>query len=375
MTKQVFLNALRGELSGLSEEDIERSLTYFSEAIDDRIEDGMTEEDAVAEMGTVKNAAAGVFADVQREAKRSEPRTYQPGNESVRVTDAFKHIRIEDSECDIDLLPSADGGCCVEYIDCGSIRHECCVENETLMIRSFDERRWFEKLGMRNHKMRVAVYMPATGYETLFITTASGDINIAEGFAFLNAEIKTASGDIELSVYAEDSLSMHSASGDIAASVQGPGSVKANSMSGDVQIIGKTGEGDVSAESKSGDIKIKSVSCGTFTAHTLSGDADIAEVDCLAANIKSVSGDVSAKQLISIGELNAESVSGDVTLTHCDGANMLLKTVSGDIAAQLESSKYFVTSTISGHMNVPQTCGEGKCEVKTVSGSARITVK
>ena len=54
---------------------------------------------------------------------------------------------------------------------------------------------------------------------------------------------------------------------------------------------------------------------------------------------------------------------------------MLLKTVSGDIAAQLESSKHFVTSTISGHMNVPQTCGEGKCEVKTVSGSARITVK
>ena len=375
MTKQEFLNALRGELRSLSEEDIERSLAYFSEAIDDRIEDGMPEEDAVAEMGPVKNAAAGVLADVQRDTRQSEHRTYRPGDDSVRISEAFKHIRIEDSECDIKLLPSADGACCVEYANCGSIRHDCFVEDETLVIRSVDERRWFEKLGIRDRQMRVSLYMPATGYETLFINTASGDISIAEGFAFLNAELKTASGDVKLSAYFEEKLSIHSSSGDITASVQGPGSVKADSMSGDVQIMGNTGEGDVAAESKSGDVKIEAVQCSFLKAHTLSGDMIISDAACITANINTVSGDVCARKLVASGELNAESVSGDVKLTQCDGANMYLKTVSGDIAALLESPKCFVFSTVSGHISVPQTFGEGKCEIRTISGDARITVK
>ena len=63
MNKEAFLRALRAKLSGLDREDIERSVEYYSEMIDDRIEDGYTEEAAVRAMGRVQDAADRIFAD------------------------------------------------------------------------------------------------------------------------------------------------------------------------------------------------------------------------------------------------------------------------------------------------------------------------
>ena len=53
MLKQEFLDALRNSLSGLPQADIEERLTFYGEMIDDRIEEGRTEEEAVNEIGPV----------------------------------------------------------------------------------------------------------------------------------------------------------------------------------------------------------------------------------------------------------------------------------------------------------------------------------
>ena len=39
MNKEEFLNALRSALAGLPQEDIEERLAFYSESIDDRVED------------------------------------------------------------------------------------------------------------------------------------------------------------------------------------------------------------------------------------------------------------------------------------------------------------------------------------------------
>ena len=55
MTKSEFLDALRKSLSGLPKEDLEEKVNFFSEMIDDRIEDGISEEEAVATQGSVED--------------------------------------------------------------------------------------------------------------------------------------------------------------------------------------------------------------------------------------------------------------------------------------------------------------------------------
>lgn len=64
MTKQEFLMELRTGLSGLPQKDIEERLTFYSEMIEDRIEDGLSEEQAVLAVGTAKEIIAQTVAEI-----------------------------------------------------------------------------------------------------------------------------------------------------------------------------------------------------------------------------------------------------------------------------------------------------------------------
>lgn len=61
MTKAEFLATLRQRLNGLSQEDIAERVAFYSEAIDDRMEDGLTEEEAVEQMGAAGDIAARIL--------------------------------------------------------------------------------------------------------------------------------------------------------------------------------------------------------------------------------------------------------------------------------------------------------------------------
>ena len=63
MTKQEFLAALGGALSVLPQEEREERLSFYGEMIDDRIEEGLPEEEAVAQIGSVDAAAAQILGE------------------------------------------------------------------------------------------------------------------------------------------------------------------------------------------------------------------------------------------------------------------------------------------------------------------------
>ena len=63
MNKYEFLGRLRERLAGLPPKDIEKSLDYYAEIIADRVEDGMSEEEAVAALGTIDEIVAQILED------------------------------------------------------------------------------------------------------------------------------------------------------------------------------------------------------------------------------------------------------------------------------------------------------------------------
>ena len=63
MTKIQFMLALNEKLSALPKNEIEERLTFYSEMIDDRIEEGMSEEEAVAAIGDTDEIAKGIMAE------------------------------------------------------------------------------------------------------------------------------------------------------------------------------------------------------------------------------------------------------------------------------------------------------------------------
>lgn len=64
MNKSDFLSELRRGLDCLPEEDIEKSVDFYAEMIDDKMEEGLTEEEAVAEAGSVDEISAQIIAEI-----------------------------------------------------------------------------------------------------------------------------------------------------------------------------------------------------------------------------------------------------------------------------------------------------------------------
>lgn len=64
MNKLEFLAKLGQRISSLPEEDITRSLEYYGEMIDDRVEDGLSENEAVAQLGNMDDIASQILSEV-----------------------------------------------------------------------------------------------------------------------------------------------------------------------------------------------------------------------------------------------------------------------------------------------------------------------
>lgn len=63
MNKEEFLNALRNKLVGLPEADVEDRISFYQEMIEDRIDEGKSEEEAINEIGSVDDIVKEIAKD------------------------------------------------------------------------------------------------------------------------------------------------------------------------------------------------------------------------------------------------------------------------------------------------------------------------
>ena len=69
MTKIEYLKQLKRALKPITRAECEKSLAYFSEVIDDRMEEGISEETAVSELESVEAAAERIIAEASAQGQ------------------------------------------------------------------------------------------------------------------------------------------------------------------------------------------------------------------------------------------------------------------------------------------------------------------
>ena len=77
MSKQEFLDALKEHLAGFPEEELGERLGFYREMIDDRMESGLAEEDAVKELGAPQAVAEQILREtplLRLATKRLKPK-------------------------------------------------------------------------------------------------------------------------------------------------------------------------------------------------------------------------------------------------------------------------------------------------------------
>ena len=81
MTKSEFLEKLKSGLHGLPDKELQSSLEYYGEMIDERIESGLSEEEAISQLGDPETVAREILLDlplptlIKQNYKRKSPWT------------------------------------------------------------------------------------------------------------------------------------------------------------------------------------------------------------------------------------------------------------------------------------------------------------
>lgn len=145
-----------------------------------------------------------------------------------------------------------------------------------------------------------------------------------------NIELKTVSGDIEVSNTSNASVEVKTTSGDI--------------LLAEVK--------DVSINTTSGDVQVDS--CENASIETVSGEVTIGNASG-KTEIKTTSGDVKMTNFICKKDSNIKTVSGDVVINHLEEAYVEAKSVSGDI--KTDGSNRYASNTLT---------------IKTTSGDIKI---
>ena len=351
MTKQEFLDKLEAGLAGTNEE--EQVLEFYREMIADRVEDGMSEEEAVAQVGTVEEILASCVQSV----------TVVP-RQNTEQTGEIRRVVIREREFDIQILPTEEPCYRLEGQD---RYHEVCLENGTLRILRNKEplpRRLFS-----SQSGEMTLYLPRGCYESLDITTASGNMEIQQDFA--SVRVSGASSDITLSGTFGGRVDIQTASGDVALTGRFSGADQVQTRSGEIEAR-EAGFGSVGLRTASGDVALHNVLADTLEIHCASGDLDLNRVCGQTLVLESKSGDMDLMDTLSKGSFRCKTVSGDMELRRVDGPDMDLETVSGDISGFLLHGKHFTTRTVSGDLALCGGTPEGTCRIVTVSGDVRL---
>ena len=64
MNKEQFITELKDGLSGLPQNDIDERVLFYTEMIDDRMEEGMSEEEAISGIGSVEEIVSQIISEV-----------------------------------------------------------------------------------------------------------------------------------------------------------------------------------------------------------------------------------------------------------------------------------------------------------------------
>ena len=389
MTKQAFLEELNRRAGGLSEAERARLVDYYREMIEDRVEEGIPEEEAVAALGD----PAALAEELAGAAPKAAP---EAGGETVS---ALSSLRVQVANADVVVVREAlENGAACQLRFSDPSRFEWRMDGDTLEVREIKLEgghrgleyglRWLRQL-ITEPELKVTIALSGGLAEALDFQGGGSDLRI-DGAAFAKARLVTASGDITLrdvNCAGGIGIDIHTHSGDVKLEGVHSANLIAHAASGDILSFFEP-SGDIFArslaltgrlrlESASGDIQLRASEGDALSITTASGDIEADRCRFGAAAVRAASGDVRLVELESDPTLAVDTASGDVELCRCIAREARINTASGDVERRLEPLPcgYDLTSnTVSGSVHFDDAALRGagglqpKIGVRTVSG-------
>ena len=106
-----------------------------------------------------------------------------------QITEEFRNMSINTDTADIGFAKSDDGKCKVVCTELEKVKHSVSVQDGTLSIKAVDERNLFDYIGIYFNKTQITVYLPQNEYETLSISSSTGNVELPKNLKFKSVDI------------------------------------------------------------------------------------------------------------------------------------------------------------------------------------------
>lgn len=251
------------------------------------------------------------------------------------IDESFKNISIVSDTADICFLPSKNSATTVVCSESENEKHLVCVEDECLVIKLDDTRKWYNHIGITFESPKITVYLPYGEYGALSVAADTGDVNIPENFTFKSIDIALSTGDVT----------------NLASSLE-----------------------DAKIKTTTGDIYLENLSAASLDLTVSTGKTTLNNITCKNLVSSGNTGKMLMKNTTVAEKMLIKRSTGDVKFENCDAAEIFIETDTGDVKGGLLSDKLFVTKTDTGNVTVPATASGGRCEITTDTGDIDITI-
>ncbi|MBR6020114.1 MAG: DUF4097 family beta strand repeat protein [Lachnospiraceae bacterium] len=214
--------------------------------------------------------------------------------DTITVTDSFTNIDFEVDVSDLALKRSDDGSCRVEILETDKITHSVTVDHDTLVIRSEENRKWYDNFGFFLKSPVITVYLPADTYDTLHADGSTSDVTVPAGFSFANVDIDLSTGDLKFESNVTGTLSIKTSTGDVALD-----GCKAS---------------ELTIKTSTGDVSLADISCPRTTIRTSTGEVNGTLRTPVTVTAKSSTGDISIPKETGDGTCDIVTSTGDIDI-------------------------------------------------------------
>ena len=345
-SRQAFLEKLTSRLKGF--DGAERVIGRIAALLDDRVEMGMTEDEAMAALGDVDalirdNDPGAALVPAKGSAD------YGGDIREVRL-----HVKNADAVIKAGFLPD-DMTARIEASACDVFTWS--LEAGVLTVREAETPR----RGLFRREHSVTLTLDNCAPEKLIADSYGGDIRVENLSLSEMAVLASSSGDIELG------------------RVKVGGRTEVTTRSGDMRLEDVDVDGDCKLEAMSGDVEFMRLTVKSLRLRSASGDVDGDMLRANTAAMGAISGDIEVRAARAAASLLCETADGDIDLDAVETPDLRASTGSGDISLRLPASAvgYDIQARTGGDLELPeQGCIlEDAPRVTAVSTSGDIEIK
>lgn len=231
---------------------------------------------------------------------------------TATIGQVFESIVVDTGDCDVKFVPfdgSADAH--IVFLEREKIGHDVKVRDGVLTVKMTDHRQWMDYISLGGKSMEMTIYLPRKQYESLQITTDTGDIRLPEVLSAKEIRLRSDTGDVLCEGAAKILINCTTDTGDITVKNSAPHTLELKTDTGDVQLQ-ESNAFELHLETDTGEVDAQNVNCTTFTC-------------------KSATGDVTLKEFQIADYLQVFTNTGDVKIEDSDAVVINIETNTGDV--------------------------------------------